>query len=64
MFQNVNAHKYLNRELFLHDVELIHVNSAAYNGKDSNFTQTALKILDEARTAIQEVCIMICSCKH
>ena len=53
--QNVNTHMYHNREQFLEDVELLVVNSEKYNGKDSNFTGTARRILQVAADALTEV---------
>lgn len=59
VLQNVNEHKYHNREQFLNDVELIVRNSERYNGKDSAFTETAKRIHLTAKEALMEVCILI-----
>ena len=55
LWQNVQAHKYHTREQFMEDVELIYVNCLSYNGPDSNFTQTARKLMEVCRDSINEV---------
>ena len=53
--QNVQNHKYHTGEAFLEDVQLMHNNSMAYNGKDSTLTRTSLRMLQQCEEMIQEV---------
>ena len=53
--QNINAQMYKTREAFLEDVELIFKNSYAYNGKDSQFTHTAERMVEVCKQALSEV---------
>lgn len=52
--KKVQSHKYQTREQFLDDVELLYHNSRRYNGPDSAFTATALKMLELGRSLLFE----------
>ncbi|XP_072532739.1 transcription initiation factor TFIID subunit 1 isoform X3 [Salminus brasiliensis] len=52
--KNISKHKYQNREVFLADVSLIHANSVKYNGSDSQYTRTALEIVNVCRQTLAE----------
>ncbi|XP_041357029.1 transcription initiation factor TFIID subunit 1-like isoform X3 [Gigantopelta aegis] len=54
LLKNVQNHKYHTREAFLEDVQLIHNNSIAYNGKDSSLTKTSLKVFQLCEEMLQE----------
>ena len=53
--QKIQGHQYQSREMFEHDIQLIHDNSVKYNGKDHSYTATAKKMLDTCLVLIQEV---------
>lgn len=46
--------QYHSREEFISDVELIYTNSKRYNGPDSAYTATALKIAELAKQCMTE----------
>ncbi|XP_037389391.1 transcription initiation factor TFIID subunit 1 isoform X1 [Pygocentrus nattereri] len=52
--KNISKHKYQNREIFLADVSLIHANSVKYNGPDSQYTKTALEIVNVCKQTLEE----------
>uniref|UniRef100_A0A8B9L9B6 Transcription initiation factor TFIID subunit n=1 Tax=Astyanax mexicanus TaxID=7994 RepID=A0A8B9L9B6_ASTMX len=52
--KNISKHKYQNREVFLSDVSLIHANSVKYNGSDSQYTKTALEIVNVCKQTLAE----------
>ncbi|XP_066515590.1 transcription initiation factor TFIID subunit 1 [Hoplias malabaricus] len=52
--KNISKHKYQNREMFLGDVGLIHTNSVKYNGPDSQYTKTALEIVNVCKQTLAE----------
>lgn len=52
--KNISKHKYQNREVFLADVSLIHANSVKYNGSDSQYTKTALEIVNVCKQTLAE----------
>ncbi|KAK7495279.1 hypothetical protein BaRGS_00013461, partial [Batillaria attramentaria] len=54
LLKNVQSHKYHTREQFMEDVELIYTNCLAYNGADSNFTQTSRRLMEVCRESISE----------
>lgn len=51
---NAQNHNYKTREQFLNDVELIHINSAIFNGNDSQFTKKSVQIVEIAKASIEE----------
>ena len=55
MAKKVKAHKYHNRDEFLHDMELIEENSVAYNGEESQFTEKAKRLVRICRDTLEEV---------
>ncbi|XP_063059950.1 transcription initiation factor TFIID subunit 1 isoform X2 [Engraulis encrasicolus] len=52
--KNISKHKYQNRDVFLSDVNLVHANSAKYNGQDSPYTKTALEIVNVCKQTLAE----------
>ncbi|XP_028840154.1 transcription initiation factor TFIID subunit 1 isoform X2 [Denticeps clupeoides] len=52
--KNISKHKYQNREVFLSDISLIHLNSVKYNGPDSPYTRTALDIVNVCKQTLAE----------
>ncbi|KAI0240465.1 Transcription initiation factor TFIID subunit 1 [Lamellibrachia satsuma] len=54
LLKNVNSQMYKTREAFYEDVELIYKNSCAYNGKESQFTQTAERFMEVCVQALSE----------
>ncbi|XP_030637746.1 transcription initiation factor TFIID subunit 1 [Chanos chanos] len=52
--KNISKHKYQNREAFLSDVSLVHANSVKYNGPDSQYTKTALEIVNVCKQTLAE----------
>lgn len=53
--KKVKAHKYHNREEFLHDIDLILENSIAYNGQESQFTERARSLGRLCRETLEGV---------
>nr|XP_018670467.1 transcription initiation factor TFIID subunit 1-like isoform X2 [Ciona intestinalis] len=52
--KNVQKHLYQNRGQFMEHVELIMSNSIRFNGAESNFTNTAKKVIEVCRTTLDE----------
>jgi len=53
--KKVKAHKYHNRNEFLHDIGLILENSIAYNGETSQFTEKARALGRISAETLEEV---------
>lgn len=54
MSQKAKSHMYQTSEQFLNDVETVRSNCVQYNGKDSQYSQTAEEIVRTARKAISQ----------
>ena len=55
MFQNIQTHKYTNRDQYKEDCELLYTNSLQYNGADSAITATARKMMEVMKEELNQV---------
>lgn len=53
--KKIKNHKYHDRTEFLSDIELILVNSIAYNGQESQFTEKAKALVQICAETLEEV---------
>ncbi|KAI1299211.1 Transcription initiation factor TFIID subunit 1 [Halotydeus destructor] len=54
LIRAIKCHKYSTREEYLMELELLHTNSAVFNGADSNFTKKAAEIIQVAKIELAE----------